>query len=152
MVAKPLKYMHANPYSEFVFDFRGDPFAIGPVAPGGTANGYIVLDDTIETIVGTMVGVVHILQITSDLSTDTDIEFFADAGRTDSLYEKTAMDAASTPYFDNKPWAVFTFDNVLAEGRLYYTLTNNGGGMVDSNYEIEVYGQGRRDFTAPPPP
>ena len=151
MVAKPLKYMHANPYSEFVFDFRGDPFTIGPVAPGGTANGYIVLDDTIETIVGTMVGVVHILQITSDLSTDTDIEFFADAGRTDSLYVKTAMDATA-PYFDNKPWSLFSFSNNLGYARLYYTLKNNGGGMVDSNYEIEVYGQGRRDFTAPPPP
>jgi len=151
MVAKPLAYQHANPYSEFVFDFRGDPFAVGPVAPGATATGYIVLDDIIETIVGLMIGVVYILQVTSDLSADTDISFFADAGMTDQLYSKAAADCTA-PYFDNKPWSMFSFDNNLGYARLYYALKNNGGGMVDTNYEIELYGQGRRDFSSPPPP
>lgn len=87
--------------------------------------------------VGIVMGSAWRLRVTAiGNTTNTDIQFFADSGLTEKLYEALGEDCYSSPYDDGSSW----FVGMLTDGLLYYKLTNNGANA--SVYHIELVGQG----------
>jgi hypothetical protein len=101
---------------------------------GGTITGDILANISI--------GYIFALYVKATGNTiDSDIEFFADAARTDRIYYAQNKNCYTTAHVDRTPWACFTFDNELESKKIYYKITNNG--LNDSTYDIEMYGQGQ---------
>jgi hypothetical protein len=72
---------------------------------------------------------------------DSDIQFFADAAKTDQIYLAQDLDCFTVPYHvDAEAWATFSPTNDLGSDKVYYTITNNGANA--STYEIVLVGFG----------
>jgi hypothetical protein len=101
---------------------------------GGTATGNIDL--------GVSWGEIILLRVKANgNTTDSDVAFYTDAGRTDLIYLAEDKNCFAAPYHvDAEGWDCFSMTNNLAGGLLYYTITNNGANA--STYDIEMVGWG----------
>jgi len=95
---------------------------------GGTAVGSLSL--------GINSGLTVYLKVTANgNTTNSDIEFWRDVGKTDQVYQALGKDAFTSPFADGTPWSFVTASDLTA-GLLYYTITNNGANA--STYDIEA--------------
>lgn len=99
---------------------------------GGTATGSISM--------GIDSGVNVYLKVTANgNTTDSDIEFWRDSGKTDQVYQTLGVDAFTSAFADGTPWSLVTASNLESQS-LYYTITNNGANA--STYDIELLAHG----------
>lgn len=113
------------------FDYRGTSkvTTANATSGGGVVTGSINL--------GISKGSMWQLTVTAIGNTvDTDIEFFADSGLTEKLYEELTKDCYTSPFVDGVSW----FVGDLTDGLIYYRMTNNGAS--DSVYDLEPVGFG----------
>jgi hypothetical protein len=117
------------------FDFRGASKVTTGNATAGGGN------TTGDIEVGIAAGAVIALKVTAaGVTVDSDIEFFADAARTNRIYFAEGKDCNTSPHVDGTAWACLSFSAELEDAKLYYKITNNGAN--DSTYDIELFGFG----------
>ena len=113
------------------FDYRGT----SKVTTASASSGGGVITGSIN--LGILKGSMWQLSVTAIGNTvDTDIEFFADSGLTESLYSETGKDCYSSAFVDGVSW----FVGDLTGGLIYYRLTNQGANA--SVYDLEPVGFG----------
>jgi len=101
-------------------------------ASGGTATGSINL--------GIDSGAAIYLKVTANgNTTNSNIEFWRDSGKTDQIYQATGKDAYTSAFADGTPWSLITASDLESQS-IYYTITNNGSNA--STYDIELLAHG----------